>query len=163
MVGTHGADRNGGRSEGQMSGQSPVDEVPAVSVVASDGNRVLLVRRGRPPAQGLYAFPGGKVEAGETLEEAARRELMEETGLTVSRLAPIVSISIPAEGGASPHAFRLTVFQGDDVSGTLSVGDDADLAAFFTLEEMKSLPLTGSVFEIVQQLLASVGDASPCS
>jgi ADP-ribose pyrophosphatase YjhB (NUDIX family) len=133
------------------------EELPAVSVAVTHEGKVLLVRRGRPPAQGLYAFPGGKVEAGETLEEAAKRELKEETGLEVARVEPIVSISIPAEGGLSPHAFRLTVFRGLEPSGELIVGDDAESAGFFTIEEARTMPLTGSVFEIVEQLLAPKG------
>ncbi|TGW06623.1 NUDIX domain-containing protein, partial [Mesorhizobium sp. M2D.F.Ca.ET.145.01.1.1] len=60
--------------------------LPAVSVAVVRGDSILLVKRARPPSQGLYAFPGGKVEGDETLEDAARRELMEETGLRATGL-----------------------------------------------------------------------------
>jgi 8-oxo-dGTP diphosphatase len=61
---------------------SPSLPVVAVGVVARDRlGRLLLVRRGQPPAQGSWSLPGGRVEAGETLVEAAARELAEETGL----------------------------------------------------------------------------------
>ncbi|MCA9448942.1 MAG: NUDIX hydrolase [Candidatus Omnitrophica bacterium] len=66
----------------------------AVSVALTQGDRFLLVKRGRAPSLGEYAFPGGRVEAGETLEEAARRELLEETGYqarTLTRKAVIAS------------------------------------------------------------------------
>ena len=70
--------------------------LPAVSVALQHGDRLLLVRRGRAPSLGYYAFPGGRVEAGETLEEAARRELAEETGLASAALSPLVRV--PVEG-----------------------------------------------------------------
>jgi 8-oxo-dGTP diphosphatase len=55
----------------------------AVGAVALDGGRILLILRGQPPAEGRWSLPGGRVEWGETLAEAVRREVEEETGLVV--------------------------------------------------------------------------------
>src|SRR6185436_18501234 len=64
--------------------------------VAVDGKgRVLLVRRRHPPFKGKYALPGGFVEIGETVEEACRRELKEETGVKAGRLEPLGVYSDP--------------------------------------------------------------------
>jgi ADP-ribose pyrophosphatase YjhB (NUDIX family) len=60
--------------------------IPAASVAILKAGRFLLVKRGHPPAEGLFAFPGGKLEPGETPEQAARRELFEETGLKAGDL-----------------------------------------------------------------------------
>ena len=59
----------------------------AVSAAIFRGERVLIVRRARPPARGLYTLPGGVVELGETLEQAVIREIREETGLDIEPLA----------------------------------------------------------------------------
>lgn len=73
----------------------PRREVPAVSVAVVRGASVLLVRRARAPSQGLYAFPGGKVEPGETPEECLIRELREEIGVETQAacLAPLTFAS----------------------------------------------------------------------
>lgn len=123
--------------------------LPAVSVALQRGERLLLVRRGRAPSAGYYAFAGGRVEAGETLEEAARRELAEETGLAVHHLSPLVLVR--AEGDAVDY--DLQVFFGHHVEGEPVAADDAAEAAFFTLAEMESLPVLESVFEVARGLL----------
>ena len=56
----------------------------AVGAMIARGDRVLLVRRGREPAKGIWTVPGGGVELGETVEEAVRREIREETGLEIA-------------------------------------------------------------------------------
>lgn len=130
---------------------------PAVSVAILHEGRVLLVRRGREPSKGSYAFPGGRVEAGEALEDAARRELLEETALTAGALAPLTTVIVSDRHGVP--VFELTVFHGTDVSGVLAPGDDAEAAGWFDAVEMAALPVLDDVSAIAQALLA--GGAVP--
>ena len=123
--------------------------LPAVSVALRREDSLLLVRRGRPPSFGFYAFPGGRVEAGETLEDAARRELAEETGLAVGALSPLVLVR--AEGDA--FDYDLQVFFGHHAGGEPVADDDAAEAAFFTLAEMEALPILADVLEVGRGLL----------
>jgi 8-oxo-dGTP diphosphatase len=72
--------------------EEPSLPVVAVGVVARDRRgRLLLVRRANPPAKGRWSLPGGRVEAGETLAEAAARELAEETGLRAA-VGPVAGV-----------------------------------------------------------------------
>src|SRR5687768_10103190 len=103
--------------------------IPAVSVALRRGDTLLLVRRGQAPSRGYYAFPGGRVEPGETLEAAARRELAEETGLTAGEISPLVLVHV--EGDAVDY--NLQVFAGTYCGGEPLAASDADEAAFFTL------------------------------
>lgn len=126
----------------------------AVSVALLREGRILLVRRARAPAKGLYAFPGGRVEPGESLEEAALRELLEETGLTAGALSPLRTLHIPAEGAAG-RSYDLTVFVATDATGPLAAADDAEDAAFHPLAALADLPLTDSTREIALELFAT--------
>ena len=127
--------------------------LPAVSVALTRGDAVLLVKRARPPAKGVYAFPGGKVEAGETAEQAARRELAEETGLKAGRLRFVEDLLTEAEPHNNRPAYRLSVFQALEAEGEPLAADDAEEARFFTLAEMLALPLAERVLPIAEALL----------
>jgi 8-oxo-dGTP diphosphatase len=129
--------------------------IAAVSVAVLRGDRVLLVKRGQAPSRGLYAFPGGRVEPGETLEGAARRELFEETGLEAGDLSPLVSVLIEGEIAN----YDLQVFAGGYAGGEPLAADDAEEAAFFTLLELEQLALTESVLQIARKILAPPASA----
>jgi 8-oxo-dGTP diphosphatase len=123
--------------------------LPAVSVALQHDDRLLLVLRGRAPTKGYYAFPGGRVEAGETLEQAARRELAEETGLSADGLTPLARMPVAGDD----VDYDLQVFFGRYAGGEPIAADDATEATFFTLAEMETLPVLDSVLEVVRGLL----------
>ncbi|CDX19051.1 NUDIX hydrolase [Mesorhizobium sp. ORS 3324] len=133
--------------------------VPAVSVAVVRRKTVLLVKRARPPSQGLYAYPGGKVEPGETLAQAAARELKEETGLEARNYRPLREIHIDGSGENHAVDYLLTVFGALYVGGEPVASDDAETAAFYTLAEMAEMPLAGDVFSVAEDLLGPAQDA----
>nr|WP_291500243.1 NUDIX domain-containing protein [Actinomyces sp.] len=114
--------------------------VPAASaVIVNDLGQVLLVRRGREPQRGLWSVPGGHVERGETFQDAARREALEETGLRVRIGRELWRLTSPTGDGG---LFDIRDFAATVVGGELRTGDDADALCWAGPEELASLPLT---------------------
>jgi 8-oxo-dGTP diphosphatase len=86
----------------------------AASVALIDRDRVLLIQRARKPYFGMWSLPGGRLEPGETAEQAAEREIKEEVGLTVWRLHPIRRMFL-AEGRFVLQVFATEAFEGEIV------------------------------------------------
>ena len=129
----------------------------AVSVALERGGKYLLVLRANPPAQHMYAFPGGRVDPDEELEDAALRELEEETGLRAANPRVFATFDLgsdhPGESG-SPH-FLLTVFLADDPGGEPQALDDAKAIGWFSPEEIRALPVPESMVTCMDMLAAS--------
>jgi ADP-ribose pyrophosphatase YjhB (NUDIX family) len=117
---------------------SPDRPLVAVSVVARLAGRLLLVRRARPPHAGYWALPGGKVRFGEALADAATREVLEETGITVNRLRQIDTVEVIEDGG---H-FVIVVFEGVALDDRPRAASDADTAIWAAPLEADALALT---------------------
>jgi len=126
-------------------------DIHAVSLAVLVNGRFLLVRRGHPPAKGLFAFPGGRVETGEDAETAIRRELREETGLSAGAVSLFREITIEGESG---RRYLLKVFRAEEVEGAMREGDDADHVGWYTLSEMRSLPITASTLAVAEDIAA---------
>ncbi len=137
-----------------MAREFPI-EVASVGLVFQ--NRILLVKRGKDPSKGLYAFPGGRIEPGENAEQAACREIAEETGLIAGNIEFMETLELgEADNNPAAAAYRLHVFWGIHPGGVPVAGDDADEAGWFTLNEVEALPVTPSSLRLAQQLLRTV-------
>jgi 8-oxo-dGTP diphosphatase len=134
----------------------------AVSAAILHEGRFLLVRRGRAPARGLYAFPGGRVERGETLEDAVLREIAEETGARISNVRHVVDLQLSSETRSGVVEFILSVHAADFDGGVIVAGDDAETAAWYTLDELETLPLASSVLDIARQIVRGTMGHRPC-
>jgi 8-oxo-dGTP diphosphatase len=112
--------------------------VDVVALSSGARPRVLLVRRGHPPFAACWALPGGFVEEGERIGDAAPRELAEETGLRVDRLELLGVYDTP---GRDPRGWSVSVVYRVRLAGERPVagGDDASDARWFALDELPEL------------------------
>ncbi|WP_421090204.1 NUDIX hydrolase [Pseudochrobactrum sp. MP213Fo] len=123
-----------------------------VSMICRDENRFLLVKRGKEPLKGSLAFPGGGVEAGETAEQAAHRELLEETNLRCSGLKLVETIDLSKEG-LYGRVYNLSIYRAYDISGIAQAGDDAVSLHWLTIEDMLNHVVTASTLAFARRIM----------
>jgi 8-oxo-dGTP diphosphatase len=129
-------------------------EAPRVGVgaVVLDGERVLLVKRGKPPSQGKWSLPGGLVGLGERLEDAAAREVEEECGLRVRILGLCGVVDrIVRENGADPVRYHWVIidYVAAVVGGALRAGSDAAEARWVRVTELGQYETTEGLAEMI--------------
>jgi 8-oxo-dGTP diphosphatase len=123
----------------------------AVSAAIFRAERVLIVRRGVPPMQGIYTLPGGGVELGETLEQAVMREVREETGLAIEPLSLAgyrQVIARDSEGKIERH-FVILPFAARYLAGEISLNAELAEAKWLLPSELSGLRTTEGLAEIV--------------
>lgn len=144
-------------------GAERVRPTVAVGGIALDEReRVLLIQRGRPPAEGAWSIPGGRVELGETLHQACVREMREETGLEVE-IGPVVEVldRITRDDGGDGEriAFHYVIidFLVRVAGGALrspEAGDDARDARWIAFDELDRYPLTDGLIPVLERARA---------
>jgi ADP-ribose pyrophosphatase YjhB (NUDIX family) len=131
----------------------PPRPIVGVGAVVIDGDRVLLVRRARPPLQGHWSLPGGAVELGETLSSAIQREVLEETGVVVS-VGPIVEvldrIHTDAEGRVEYH-YVLVDYLCTVAGGALQPQSDAADATWAHRHELGQFSLHALTTSVIDR------------
>ena len=129
----------------------PLRPVVGVGVVVWHREQVLLVRRGKPPRVGHWSLPGGAQELGETIAAAARREVLEETGLVVEVGEVLAAVDmIEREAGRVRYHYTLIDFSAEAAGPELRPGGDAADARWFTPEEVAALGLWSETVRIIE-------------
>jgi 8-oxo-dGTP diphosphatase len=125
----------------------------AAGAIVFKENRVLLVLRGQPPAEKMWAVPGGSVELGETLQQAAEREVYEETGIVIQAGEPVFTFDsiVRDDSGQVQFHYVIADLIADYVSGEPRPGDDALDARWVSAQEMKTLNVNSKTVELLRE------------
>lgn len=120
------------------------------AVVFNDAEEILLIRRGKEPMYGRWMVPGGTLEWGETLEAAAVREVLEETGIEI-RIDGFVEIIEALTPGEEGFHFVIMDYVASAIGGTLQAGSDALDAAWFGAAALSDLELSADLVSVIEK------------
>jgi len=136
-----------------FSGHYPNHPRVAVGAVVFNEDNVLLVLRGKPPAETQWSIPGGSVELGETLQEAAEREIAEETGIVIQAKKPIYIFDVIDRDEDDHIRFHYVIVDlaADYVSGEPRAGDDAVDVSWVSRKDMNNLNVSDSTRKLLAQ------------
>jgi ADP-ribose pyrophosphatase len=124
----------------------------AVGAVVFKGERVLLVKRGKPPSAGTWAIPGGSVRLGETLRLAAEREVLEETGVRIRAGEPVLTfeaIETDPDGQVRFH-YVIVDLAAEHLGGEPQAASDADEARWVSAADLQRLNVNRRTRELLK-------------
>lgn len=126
--------------------------IVAVGAVVFHKGKVLLVRRAQPPNEGQWAIPGGKINIGETLQQAAEREIDEETGILIRAGKPIFVFDLIEhdDHGSCHRHYVIIDLLGEYLSGEPHANDDASDARWFSAQDLISHPVNKTTLSLLK-------------
>jgi 8-oxo-dGTP diphosphatase len=142
-----------------MQREFPETPLVGVGAIISENARVVLGKRAHPPLQAQWSIPGGVLEVGELLREAAIREAREETGLTVvpGELLGVYDRILRDAGERVQYHYVLIDFLCHRVAGDLAAASDAAEVRWFSREELAPLKLAEDTLDVIHKGFAKLG------
>jgi 8-oxo-dGTP diphosphatase len=131
----------------------PRHPLVGVGALIYEGDRILMAQRGKPPLQGQWSLPGGLVETGESLEDAVRREVREETGMVVrpTGVLEIFERIMRDAAGAAEYHYVLIDYVCAVSGGDLRAGDDACKVEWVRRRDLKKLAITEGTLAVIEK------------
>jgi 8-oxo-dGTP diphosphatase len=133
-----------------------MNEPNAASVALMRDGEVLLIKRAFEPFKGMWTLPGGRHEAGESIEETAAREILEELGLAVTNLRPVLAMRIG-------QGFQLQVFASDRFSGEIVASTEIAGWQWLRPDAIGSLQTTPELNHVLDKAMALFSDRNTIS
>jgi len=129
-------------------------DLPQVGVgaIVFHQNRVLLVKRSQAPNAGQWAIPGGRIKLGESLQQAAEREILEETGIVIIAGEPVYAFDLVKrdEAGQCRYHYVVVDLAAEYLKGEPVAGDDAAEARWVGADELTTLPVNQTTLQLLQ-------------
>ena len=140
--------------EQELSNSYPLVPRVGVGAITIKDGKVLLVKRGIEPSKGLWAIPGGTLKLGETLQECAAREILEETGITIRVGDCVYVFDFIEHDNKRKIKFHFVIvdFAADYVSGKPQGADDALEARWLSSAELRDLPVAKNTIAALSAL-----------
>ena len=134
-----------------------------IGMIVFRGDDVLLVQRGKAPRLGSWSIPGGAQDLGEGAQEAGRRELLEETGITVGPLllADVIDAVTRDEDGAVRYHYTIVDYCAEWAAGTAIAGDDVHNVAWARPEELGRYALTREALAVIALARKRLAETAP--
>jgi 8-oxo-dGTP diphosphatase len=133
----------------------PTQPVLGVGAVVVKDGKVLIIRRANDPFKGQWSIPGGRVELGESLAAAVRREMREETGLDVT-VGPVLEVfeRVERQDDGVRYHFVIVDYLCGCIGGPLCAGDDAVDVAWVSVDELRHYGVADSAAAVIRKGLA---------
>lgn len=137
-----------------MSDCSQLFPQAAVGAVVFKNDKILLVQRAKAPNAGQWAIPGGRIKPGETLQQAAEREILEETGITIRAGEPIYSFDVIEKNTDGSVRFHYVIVDvlGEYVKGKPQPADDALAVDWVSKKELSVLTVNETTRALLERL-----------